>query len=210
MTKPFTGIDVSCQHCGKTFYVQPSRIGKVKYCSRTCLRKHQENNTQKQIEKVCVVCGKPFFVPKLREHNAKYCGHKCYGKSLTKKGTVTLHCKQCNKPFQTSPSAQKRGRKFCSIKCVHMSRIRQNTKYPLTTRDRIRRLGLLDNCHQCGYSKYPEILEIHHIDHNPANNDWSNLAVVCPNCHKEYHYGGARLTFIAVLETARARGLIDT
>lgn len=43
-------------------------------------------------------------------------------------------------------------------------------------------------CMVCGYDKQPEILEVHHKDHNRANNATDNLEVLCPNCHSEHHF----------------------
>lgn len=33
-------------------------------------------------------------------------------------------------------------------------------------------------------------VQIHHIDENPAHNDFANLAAVCPNCHTDIHARG--------------------
>jgi len=34
-------------------------------------------------------------------------------------------------------------------------------------------------------------VQIHHIDEDPANNAWDNLAVICLHCHSEAHTNGA-------------------
>jgi hypothetical protein len=39
----------------------------------------------------------------------------------------------------------------------------------------------------------PDGLHIHHIDENPANNAWNNLAVVTPKQHKRLHSKKQRL-----------------
>lgn len=44
-------------------------------------------------------------------------------------------------------------------------------------------------CSRCSYSRHPEVLEIHHVDHNRKNNALENLAVYCPTCHVEVHRG---------------------
>lgn len=41
-----------------------------------------------------------------------------------------------------------------------------------------------NRCEICGYDKYKEILEVHHIDEDRTNNNLTNLIVLCPNCHK--------------------------
>ena len=43
-------------------------------------------------------------------------------------------------------------------------------------------------CARCGFSVL-EALEVHHIDRNRANNDITNLMVLCANCHILEHRG---------------------
>src|SRR5271157_5489589 len=38
-------------------------------------------------------------------------------------------------------------------------------------------------CAHCGFG-IKDVLEVAHIDGNRANNDPSNLVILCPNCHK--------------------------
>ncbi len=38
-------------------------------------------------------------------------------------------------------------------------------------------------CAHCGFG-VPAVLEVAHLDGNRSNNDLSNLAILCPNCHK--------------------------
>ena len=38
-------------------------------------------------------------------------------------------------------------------------------------------------CAHCGFG-VPAVLEVAHIDCNRANNEVSNLVILCPNCHK--------------------------
>ena len=43
-------------------------------------------------------------------------------------------------------------------------------------------------CYECGlklWNNQPIPLELEHIDGNHANNDLSNLTVLCPNCHAQ-------------------------
>ncbi len=43
-------------------------------------------------------------------------------------------------------------------------------------------------CVYCGFG-ISEILEVAHLDQNRSNNDLSNLAILCPNCHKMHDIG---------------------
>ncbi len=38
-------------------------------------------------------------------------------------------------------------------------------------------------CAHCGFG-VPSVLEVTHLDGNRANNELSNLVILCPNCHK--------------------------
>lgn len=53
-----------------------------------------------------------------------------------------------------------------------------------------------NECEKCGvkntfmvgdYRVKRKILTVHHIDHNPANNDPKNLMTLCRKCHVEIH-----------------------
>ncbi len=50
--------------------------------------------------------------------------------------------------------------------------------------DSLRKQLLIErkHCCLCGYANR-DALEIHHIDGNHQNNDWSNISVLCANCH---------------------------
>jgi len=40
-------------------------------------------------------------------------------------------------------------------------------------------------CAICGYDKKNISLDCHHMDNNQQNNDYKNLIILCPNCHRE-------------------------
>lgn len=44
-----------------------------------------------------------------------------------------------------------------------------------------------EQCERCDYAKR-EILHLHHHDRDRNNNDFTNLLLLCPNCHYEEHY----------------------
>lgn len=50
----------------------------------------------------------------------------------------------------------------------------------------------IDICQMCllayDHLGYSEVLETHHIDDNPQNNDRLNLFVACTSCHKLIHH----------------------
>lgn len=64
-----------------------------------------------------------------------------------------------------------------------------------------------DECEICGVSVWQGIklpLELHHKDGNHFNNDFSNIQILCPNCHSiQNGNSGANVgKYAAVLELA--------
>lgn len=55
----------------------------------------------------------------------------------------------------------------------------------LRNREFIRTYKKDKKCEMCGYNKYTEILDFHHINKETKTDTVSNL--VCPNCHREIH-----------------------
>ena len=60
------------------------------------------------MEKVCLYCGKTF---KARSNSRKYCSRECGHADSSRKGCVTLICKECNKEFTKTKASKKQ---FCS------------------------------------------------------------------------------------------------
>lgn len=92
----------------------------------------------------------------------------------------------------------KSGFYFCSRKCKDLGqRIDSNISeiWPnhfgtgkCTYRDKAKNYLDVSKCSLCGFNTTPQILEIHHIDRNRDNNSFSNLQVLCPNCHQTIHF----------------------
>ena len=47
------------------------------------------------------------------------------------------------------------------------------------------RKGECEICHITQWCNKPIVLQVHHKDGNPRNNDFSNLQILCPNCHSQ-------------------------
>lgn len=103
--------------------------------------------------------------------------------------TITKECPVCGKAFQTK-EGHKKEKRTCSYACSN-TYFRSGTDHPNYkdgSRKKYRNLVTYTQCERCGYKDHPEILQVHHKDHNHSNNDPSNLEVVCPNCHCIEHY----------------------
>lgn len=180
MGKPITGKEITCQTCGKIFYIPKNRFGTAKFCSYKCMGAA----SKREFRGVCEICGNEFTYVACREGKAKYCSRKCYYKAQHLKGTVTIKCKECGKDFQTSPSCH---RVFCSRACLWINKKKTINGSRSTMRRAMLRRELIEKCLDCGYDAHKEILGIHHIDGNEDNNSIENIAVLCPNCHSVRH-----------------------
>lgn len=136
----------------------------------------------------CTICKKPIYrrPSEIKANKGRvFCSVVCYGISQREE----IPCLICGKLILAGFN-----KKTCSRACANKNR--QGIKYHLgSPRDKVKsqqalKLRLLKvrgrKCEKCGYNKY-EILHVHHKDRNRNNNDLSNLALICPNCHYEEH-----------------------
>jgi very-short-patch-repair endonuclease len=94
-----------CPQCGKTFYLQPSRVKRGEVCCSHACRLAAVPKTTK----VCPCCGKEFTVPTSVADRYTVCSRECRV-AETKYAT----CERCGKVFW----AEKRlNRHFCSEEC---------------------------------------------------------------------------------------------
>lgn len=153
---------------------------------------------------VCVECNSDFkpTQKELARGNGKFCSLTCsarFNGRLKKEAKMpNCQCAQCGKSFYKSSSkrkASKSGMFFCTRACKDSAqRVGgimeiQPDHYGTTGHYRVIALKHYPAvCEVCGYNRHPEVLHIHHRDTNHSNNELSNLAVVCPTCHEEYHF----------------------
>ncbi len=137
----------------------------------------------------CIICKKAIY-RRPSEIKAKkdgvFCSLVCYGISQRQE----IPCAVCGKLILAGLN-----KKTCSRSCANVQRV--DIKYHLgSPRDKVKsqqalKLRLIKErgrkCEKCDYSKY-EILQVHHKDKNRNNNNLSNLALICPNCHYEEHF----------------------
>lgn len=188
-----TRITLTCKHCNEPFKVRPYRAKTAFYCSRRCKILYEE--AHKGCPVTCKICGKEFLVIPARRTTAKYCSRSCYYKAQF--GSIEIECPICRKRFLRSPSHDQQ---CCSRKCAGKLERMKTAEYASGICKKIEGLELKERCCACGYSKYPQILEVHHIDENRSNNDWNNLTLLCPNCHKIHHFVQPILVIPTILD----------
>ncbi len=197
----FLAIDRPCLWCGVKMHVKPSENITKKYCSRKCLWQWHNKNNRKDV--TCSICGKIFTVPNCRAKTARYCSKKCNGKGMRLAGSIVTTCKNCPKTLIKSPSQVTRC--FCSVGCRvewgFANRALETYTGLTGLRKAMLRRGLIKSCETCGFNASIEILGVHHKDWNHRNNELSNLAVLCPNCHSIAH---SRHIVHPVLNSARS------
>lgn len=152
----------------------------------------------------CEICNTDFEadVREINRGNARFCSRSCSAKRSRKDKTPNTECATCKKPLYRMPQKMTRnvsGLSFCSQACLSRAKriggieSVQATPYrgqdaPHFYRDCAAVRERLVACEQCSYKTHPEILQVHHIDHDRSNNAMSNLKILCPTCHMETHF----------------------
>jgi len=131
------GAEEVCQHCGELFYVNPSRIGVKKFCSKKC---HSLSMTENTTVK-CATCGKEFATVKsqITLRNRTHCSRKCRADAVRltveeKKRRRTQYFREHRDEYR------ERGRRFKRLnpEKIRESAKRQQQKPEVRLRHRVR------------------------------------------------------------------------
>jgi len=141
----------------------------------------------------CKECDKEFNKKpsQIAKSKNNFCSRKCVGiHRITK---TLLKCDQCGSDIQKKPSditKSKNGVHFCNKTCSGLYRTGERSGNwkggSYSYRDAVFK-DKEKECEECGYDEYPQVIEVHHIDHDRTNNDVTNLKVLCPTCHRIEH-----------------------
>lgn len=135
----------------------------------------------------CAQCGRNYAPWKSRWGLSQFCSRKCA--SASRRIDESRPCLVCGTSFNVIRRHPGRQRHFCNRVCMGIF----YRKPDKTIRKNINKLRwtMIEkenaSCIECGYAKYPQILHLHHKDHDHDNNEESNLALICPNCHAIEH-----------------------
>ena len=161
----------------------------------------------------CKLCskefyGKPYF---LKNGWAKYCSPACQYKG--RRNGKNIPCEICGKETYKQLrklEKSKSGKFFCSKSCQTTWR---NSKF-IGSKHANWKSGLFAyrsvlKRHKipqvCGLCKMVDsrVLAVHHIDRNRLNNDLSNLAWLCHNCHFLVHHDNVERQRFADIKAKR-------
>lgn len=123
-----------------------------------------------------------------------YCSKPCSNRGQTRKeDKECFTCGKITSKSQADIKKNKTGQFFCCKQCQADTQnksgdLSNNWKGGFWTykKNAIKTYGSV--CNRCKYDKVPDILQVHHIDHNHSNNELTNLEVLCPNCHAIEHW----------------------
>lgn len=177
--------------CGLHVSKPTSRFKQGHYIrSEEWRRKNSERQKQASVINICEQCGIQFICKKNHRRHLRFCSRKCSQQARMQR--LQRVCLNCKKAFSITPyhaSKSPTAGKFCSMQCKleYWARERRTnpkrcTQYRITARE-----DHGQQCSKCGYSKYPKVLVVHHIDENREDNHPDNLTVLCPTCHAEAH-----------------------
>ena len=171
-----------------------------KFCSHACSATF--NNIERHKNKLyvtthCQHCNIKYQILKYRLNISKYCSSACASSSRRNK-KIKINCDQCSVEYETTDyKLNKSIHHFCTNTCKQLfyainSDIRgvYKTHNGLSVVSSYRKLAFdkyEHKCFYCGYQKFVDVLQVHHIDENRKNNNIENLRIVCPTCHSEVH-----------------------
>ena len=128
--------------------------------------------------KSCVICGRVYGSD---ARGQRYCSPECAAKGQEK-------IKEVNKKRQTRRIYQRHNHEEVKlmVQAYQLARAVAEKFYPTV-------------CAVCGEI---DMLEVHHKDRNPLNNQPGNLEWLCKKHHSEAHAGLKRISFVEALKRA--------
>ena len=120
--------------------------------------------------------------------------------NIARSTKIECTCNYCGTVFLRTPSKIRSELLFCSRECKDLAqRIESGEKFNTIRPKHYTESGMeyrakalrnyINECAICGWNEDVDVLEVHHIDENRANNELDNLIVLCPICHRKLTTG---------------------
>lgn len=153
-----------CERCG---HEHDGSYGSGRFCSIGCANKRKHSEETKR--KIGMNLKKPQENKKSKKYICDKCGKQFESLKWFRKNRH-IHCNECKRKVKNKGNID-------NIKLSDLS-----TK---TVRKIFKRMGL--GCSICNWNKIP--CDLHHITQKSKGGDdnTSNLAYICPNCHRLVH-----------------------
>ena len=133
----------------------------------------------------CDKCGNSYNAKpaELKRGNGRFCSRSCSNSRPRVVRIPNSACAYCGKEFWRRPSlVKKTNQAFCNRLHKDLA-ARKPSNYRLAAFSHY-----TIECADCGWKECPDILVVHHKDENRANNDLSNLVILCPTHHDLRHF----------------------
>ena len=154
--------------------------------------------SRKTTFKKCLECNKTFYpaISEIKRGNGKFCSLSCVCHYRNKHyiirniKTTLKTCNFCGKRFEHRP--YKGEGRFCSQVCLHNFQRGQNPGHPnQNIRRKLKEIAFIKYGNICEVCSYALAVDVHHLVPRAlgGNDSPNNLAVLCPNHHREIHIG---------------------
>jgi hypothetical protein len=153
----------NCNYCTSPYHAETRYVnrGQGLYCSRSCSSKGNALLRKPKPNVVCAYCGIDFYKNKSKQNTSKSGLYFCTRKHKDLAQKLGGIPEIMPPHYGTGIAEDYRTKAFLA--------------YP-------------PECRQCGWKEYPQVLEVNHIDCDRTNNDLSNLEILCPTCHRVFHF----------------------
>lgn len=172
----------------------------------------------------CLECGKIFHPPisEVNRGNGKFCSLSCVGRYCNKHyikprpaAIKVISCKFCGKKFEYRLKKHPKYsmRKFCSYACAYNARRgSQPGSLNQNVRRKLKELSFSTYGEQCELCGYRVSVDVHHLIPRSENGkgEVSNLAVLCPNHHREVHIGILSRNDILKIRKLKTQNRVET
>lgn len=183
--------------------VRAHRVAPCSQCGTPVPMRGYEYAKKMRTASQAIFCGKPCFATSMRSHacvrcgalalrGRKFCSRACQV-AANAESLPTATCPTCAATFRPRSSRQR----FCSRGCANIahsvrmigagnSHFKDGTSYSKLFQE-MRPLVLGRDGESCVVCQSTVRLVVHHVDHNPLNNDPTNLIALCNSCHMRHH-----------------------